>query len=207
MSSNTIDTKSMFKIGYGLYVLTTREDLKDNGCIINTAVQLTSDPLRVAVTVNKQNYSHWVLMRTGKCNVNCLSEATPFSEFTRFGFASGSDTNKFPQGVPMRSLNGIAVLPQYCNAFFSLAVEQYVDLDSHGMFICTVTEAKVLSDAETMTYSYYHKNVKPKPEKKADSPKGYVCKICGYVHEGETLPEDFVCPLCKHGASDFEPLG
>ena len=207
MSSNTIDTKSMFKIGYGLYVLTTREDLKDNGCIINTAVQLTSDPLRVAVTVNKQNYSHWVLMRTGKCNVNCLSEATPFSEFTRFGFASGSDTNKFPQGVPMRSLNGIAVLPQYCNAFFSLAVEQYIDLDSHGMFICTVTEAKVLSDGETMTYSYYHKNVKPKPEKKADSPKGYVCKIYGYVHEGETLPEDFVCPLCKHGASDFEPLG
>ena len=206
MSENIIDSKAMFKIGYGLYVLTTREDLKDNGCIINTAIQLTSNPLRVAVTVNKQNYSHWVLMRTGKCNVNCLTEATPFSEFTRFGFASGSDTNKFPQGVPMRSTNGIAVLPQYSNAFFSLAVEQYIDLDSHGMFICTVTEAKVLSGEETMTYSYYHKNVKPKPEKKADTPKGYVCKICGYVYEGDPLPEDFVCPLCKHGASDFEPL-
>ena len=207
MSATLIDSKSMFKIGYGLYVLTTREDLKDNGCIINTAIQLTSDPLRVAVTVNKQNYSHWVLKRTGKCNVNCLAEHTPFEVFKRFGFASGSDTNKFPEGVPMRSVSGVAVLPEYSNAFFSLAVEQYVDLGSHGMFICTVTEARVLSDAETMSYSYYHKNVKPKPAQKADAPKGYVCKICGYVHEGETLPSDFVCPLCTHGAEDFEPIG
>ena len=203
-TANKNDLSALFKIGYGLYVVTSNDGKKDNGLIVNTVSQVTSTPNRVAVTINKENYSHHVIKQTGKMNINCLTVEAPFSIFENFGFKSGRNTDKFADIEPLYSDNGLAFLPRYINSFMSLKVEQYVDLDTHGMFICSVSEARVLSDKETMTYSYYHSNVKPKPETKGK--KGYVCKICGYVYEGETLPEDFICPLCKHGASDFEEI-
>lgn len=196
--------KALWNIGYGLYVVTSHDGKKDNGLIVNTVIQVTNTPERIAVTISKQNYSHDVIKDTGKMNVNCLTEEAPFKVFEAFGFVSGRDVDKFKDCAPLRSENGLAILPKYINAYMSLAVEQYIDLGTHGMFICAITEADVVSDQETMTYTYYQKNVKPRPETK--KVKGYVCKICGYVHEGETLPDDFVCPLCKHGASDFEPI-
>lgn len=201
--SDKINNSALFNIGYGLYVVTAKNQNKDNGCIVNTVTQLTSNKLLVAVTINKQNYTHDMVKETGIMNVNCLTEETPFAIFEYFGFQSGRNVDKFVSEHLNRSDNGLVILPDYSNAFISLKVEQEVDLDSHTMFICEVTEAKVLNDKPTMTYSYYHANVKPKPEKKA---KGWVCKICGYVYEGEELPPDFVCPLCKHGAEDFERI-
>ncbi|MBQ2719548.1 MAG: flavin reductase, partial [Clostridia bacterium] len=198
------DPTALFNIGYGLYVVTSNDGKKDNGLIVNTVTQLTSTPNRVAVTINKQNYSHHVIKGSGVMNVNCLTVDAPFSVFEAFGFVSGRNVDKFAGCEPLRSENGLVVLPRYINAFLSLKVVQYLDLDTHGMFICEVTEARVLSDREAMTYAYYHANVKPKPA--TEGKKGYVCKICGYVYEGETLPEDFECPLCKHGAQDFEEI-
>lgn len=198
------DLTALFKIGYGLYVVTSNDGKKDNGLIVNTVSQVTSTPNRVAVTINKMNYSHHVIKQSGKMNVNCLSVEAPFSVFECFGFHSGRNVDKFAGETLDRTDNGLVILPKYINAVMSLEVEQYVDLDTHGMFICKVTEARVISDRETMTYTYYQSNVKPKPETKGK--KGYVCKVCGYVYEGEELPEDFVCPLCKHGAADFEPI-
>ena len=203
-SVNKNDVKALFRIGYGLYVVTCNDGKKDNGLIVNTVTQLTDTPTRVAVTINKKNYSHHVIKQTGKMNVNCLTTDAPFKVFESFGFVSGRTVDKFADCTPNRSENGLVVLPRYINAFISLEVENYVDMDTHGMFICKVTEARVLSDKETMTYTYYQENVKPKPE--TEGKTGYVCKICGYVYEGEELPEDFVCPLCKHGAADFEPI-
>ena len=196
--------KALYNISYGLYVITSNDGKKDNGMIGNTVFQLTNRPAKVVVGINKANYSHDVIKETGIMNVNCLSVDAPFSVFERFGFQSGRDTDKFASETPGRTENGLAVLTQYANAVLSLKVESYIDMDSHGMFICTVTEEKVMSDKETMTYTYYQDNVKPK--RKEEKKKGFVCKICGYVYEGETLPPDFVCPLCKHGAEDFEPL-
>ena len=196
--------KALWNIGYGLYVVTSHDGKKDNGLIVNTVIQVTNTPERIAVTINKQNYSHDIIKETGKMNVNTLTVEAPFKVFQAFGFVSGRDTDKFKDCTPNRSENGLVVLPKYINSYMSLAVEEYIDLGTHGMFICSITEADVVSDLETMTYTYYQNNVKPKPEVK--KVKGYVCKICGYVHEGETLPEDFICPLCKHGASDFEPI-
>ncbi len=198
------DLTALFKIGYGLYVVTSNDGKKDNGLIVNTVSQVTSTPNRIAVTINKENYSHHVIKQTGKMNINCLSVDAPFRVFEVFGFQSGRSVDKFADCEPLRSDNGLVFLPRYINSFLSLKVEQYVDLDTHGMFICSVSEARVLSDRETMTYAYYHANVKPKPE--TEGKKGYVCKICGYVYEGDPLPEDFICPLCKHGAADFEPI-
>ena len=202
--ANKNDPTALFNIGYGLYVVTSNDGKKDNGLIVNTVTQVTNMPNRIAVTINKENYSHHVIKMSGKMNVNCLTVEAPFSVFESFGFVSGRNVDKFADCTPLRSDNGLVVLPRYINSFMSLKVEQYVDLDTHGMFICSVSEARVLSDKETMTYTYYHANVKPKPE--TDGKKGYVCKICGYVYEGEELPEDFICPLCKHGAQDFEPI-
>ncbi len=199
-----IDATALFKIGYGLYVITTNDGQKDNGMICNTVCQVTNTPNRVAVTINKSTYTHGIIKKTGKMNVNCLTVEAPFKVFEVFGFQSGRDVNKFESCSPERTENGLVRLPKYINACISLEVEQYVDLDSHGMFICTVSEAEVISSAETMTYTYYHKNVKPKPQ--TEKKKGYVCKICGYVYEGDTLPDDFVCPICKHGADDFEEI-
>ncbi|MBQ5398956.1 MAG: flavin reductase [Ruminococcus sp.] len=203
-TANKNDLKALFNIGYGLYVVTSNDGKKDNGLIVNTVTQVTNTPNRVAVTINKQNYSHDVIKRTGKMNVNCLSVEAPFKVFEHFGFQSGRDVNKFAEGNPLYSDNGLVFLPKYINAFMSLKVEQYIDLDTHGMFICAVTESRVLSDKETMTYTYYQNNVKPKPE--AEGKKGFVCKVCGYIYEGDELPDDFICPLCKHGVADFEPI-
>ena len=198
------DLTALFKIGYGLYVVTSNDGEKDNGLIVNTVTQVTNTPNRVAVTINKENYSHHVIKQTGIMNVNCLSVEAPFKVFETFGFQSGRNTDKFADCKPIRTDNGLVMLPHYINAMMSLKVEQYVDLGTHGMFICEVTEARVISDAETMTYTYYLSNVKPKPQ--TEGKKGWVCTICGYVYEGEELPEDFICPLCKHGAADFEPI-
>lgn len=200
---SNIDSTALFNIGYGLYVVTNNDGNKDNGLIVNTVVQLTSNPIKVAVTISKDNYSHDVIKNTGKMNVNCLSEKAPFSIFERFGFQSGRVANKFDGFAFNRTLNGLACLTDFINAYMSLDVVQYIDVGTHGMFICTVSEAKTVSKDETMTYTYYHKNVKPKPQ--ANVKKGYVCKICGYIHQGELTP-DFTCPLCKHGAIDFEEI-
>ena len=199
-----LDPKALFKIGYGLYVVTSKDGVKDNGLIVNTVSQLTDTPLRVAVNINKANYSHDIIKKTGVLNVNCLNIEAPFSIFQQYGFASGKDKNKFEGQEIIRSENGLPVLDKYINAFISLKVENYVDLGTHGMFICTVTESKIINNVETMTYNYYQANVKPKPN--TEKKKGYVCKVCGYVYEGDELPEDIVCPLCKHGAADFEPI-
>ncbi|MBQ9760539.1 MAG: flavin reductase [Clostridia bacterium] len=198
------DMTALFNIGYGLYVVTSNDGKKDNGLIVNTVSQVTNTPNQIAVTINKQNYSHHVIKSTGIMNVNCLSVEAPFAVFEAFGFRSGRNTDKFANCTPLRSDNGLVFLPRYINSFMSLKVEQYVDLGTHGMFICSVTEARVISKVETMTYTYYQNNVKPKPQ--TAGKKGYVCKVCGYVYEGDPLPEDFICPLCKHGAADFEPI-
>ena len=203
-TANKNDLTALFNIGYGLYVVTCNDGKKDNGLIVNTVTQVTNTPNRIAVAINKESYSYHVIKQTGKMNVNCLSVEAPFKVFEAFGFRSGRNVDKFADCTPLRSDNGLVFLPRYINSFMSLKVESYVDLDTHGMFICSVTEARVLSDKETMTYTYYQNNVKPKPETKGK--KGYVCKICGYVYEGDTLPDDFICPLCKHGAADFEEI-
>ncbi len=203
-TANKNDLTALFNIGYGLYVITSNDGKKDNGLIVNTVTQVTNAPNRLAVTINKENYSHHVIKQTGKMNINVLTESTPFAVFEAFGFRSGRNVDKFAGCNPLRSDNGLIFLPRHINSFMSLKVESYVDLDTHGMFICSVTEARVISDAPTMTYSYYYDNVKPKPE--TEGKKGFVCKVCGWVYEGETLPDDIVCPLCKHGAADFEPI-
>ena len=200
--ANKKDYSALNNIGYGLYVVTCNDGKKDNGLIVNSICQVTSTPNRVAVTINKENYSHHVIKQSGKMNVNCLTTETPFSVFEKFGFVSGRNTDKFVDDELLRSDNGLVILPRYVNGILSLAVEDYIDLDTHGMFVCTVTEARVISDKPSLTYAYYHENVKPKPD---TGKKGWVCKICGYVHEGD-LPEDFICPLCKHPASDFEEI-
>ena len=202
--ANKNDMSALFKIGYGLYVVTSHDGKQDNGLIVNTVTQVSDSPNRVAVNINKANYSHHVIKQTGKLNVNCLSVDAPFEIFQRFGFQSGRTVNKFAGFEPLHSDNHLAFLPRYINAFMSLEVEQYVDLGSHGMFICKVLEARVMSDKETMTYTYYQEHVKPKPE--TEGKKGFVCKVCGFVYEGDTLPEDYICPLCKHGIADFEPI-
>lgn len=203
-TANKNDLTALFNIGYGLYVVTSNDGKKDNGLIVNTVSQVTNTPNKIAVTINKANYSHHIIKQTGSMNVNCLSVDAPFSIFERFGFASGRNVDKFKDYQTLRSDNGLVFLPRYINSFMSLKVEQYVDLDTHGMFICSITESRVLSDKETMTYTYYQNQVKPKPV--TTGKKGFVCKVCGYVYEGDELPEDFICPLCKHGASDFEPI-
>ena len=203
-TANKNDLSALFNIGYGLYVVTSNDGKKDNGLIVNTVTQVTNTPNRIAVTINKENYSHHVIKQTGKMNVNCLSVDAPFSIFEKFGFVSGRNVDKFENMTPNRSDNGLAFLPRYINSFMSLKVEKYIDFDTHGMFVCSISELRVLNNLETMTYTYYQNNVKPKP--KTEGKKGFVCKICGYVLESDTLPDDYICPLCKHGASDFEPI-
>ena len=202
-TANKHDLKALYNIGYGLYVVTSNDGKKDNGLIVNTVTQLTDNPLKIAVNINKQNYSHHVIKQTKVLNVNCLSVDAPFSVFENFGFVSGRNVDKFANTQILRSDNGLAFLPKYINSFLSLKVDDYIDLGTHGMFICSVTESRVISNVESMTYAYYQANVKPKPE---GTSKGYVCKVCGYVYEGDELPEDYICPLCKHGAQDFEKI-
>lgn len=206
-SPQTADKNNMsalFNIGYGLYVVTSNDGKKDNGLIVNAVTQVTNTPNRVAVTINKMNYSHHIIKQTGVMNVNCLSVDAPYSLFENFGYRSGRAENKFQGQDNPRSDNGLVFLKQYINSFISLKVTDYVDLETHGMFICEVTEARVMSDRQTMTYNYYLQNVKPKPV--TEGKKGFVCKVCGFVYEGDELPEDYICPLCKHGVADFEPI-
>lgn len=203
-TANKNDMNALFNIGYELYVVTTNDGKKDNGLIVNTVTQVTNSPDRIAVIINKQNYSHHVINQTGILNVNCLSVDAPFSVFEKFGFCSGRNTNKFENEEVLRSDNGLVFLSRYINSFMSLKVEQYVDLNTHGMFICSISEARVINNTETMSYKYYQDNVKPKPN--TNDKKGFVCKVCGFVYEGESLPDDYICPLCKHGANDFEEI-
>ncbi len=200
-----IDTKSVFKIPFGLFVLTAKDGDKDTGCIINTAMLVTNEPQRISVAVNKKNFTHDMILKTGAFNVSVLTEKTPFTVFQQFGFQSGRDADKFAGWEDAaRSENGIMYIPGTANALLSAKVVQTVDFATHTLFIGEVTEAKTLSDVPSATYDYYQTNIKPKPE--APKKKGWVCKICGYVYEGDPLPADFICPLCKHPASDFDPL-
>ena len=204
VKDDVIDPTALFNIGYGLYVVTSNDGVKDNGLIVNTVTQVTDTPNRIAVTINKRNYSCGVIAKTGKLNVSTLSEDAPFKLFQRFGFQSGKDVDKLADFKhAQRSSNGLVFLNKYANAYISCKVINQMDLGTHIMFICDVTECANLSTVPTMTYAYYFQNVKPKPEAEK---KGYVCRICGWVYEGEELPEDIVCPLCKHGAADFEPI-
>ena len=212
-----VDNGAFYKLGYGLYALTVNDGSKDNGMISNTVMQVSGEPLRVAISVNKANYSHGVIKSTGLVNVNCLTEEAGFYIFEWLGFSSGRDVNKFEGTSLPRTENGLIYLQDCVNAVLSLKVEEYTDLGSHGLFICSVTEAKVLdAAAPSMTYAYYHAHVKPKPAAKRSEKvesggersenKRYVCKICGHIYEGEELPADYVCPICKHGSEDFEQL-
>ena len=200
-----MNTNALFKIGYGLYVLTANEQGKDNGCIVNTVMQVTSDPCQIAICVNKNNYTCEMIQHTRKFNVSVLAEGVSFDVFKNFGFQSGRNTDKFVNFLEVkRSPNGIYYITKDTNAYMSAYVQQEIDLGTHIMFIAQLVEAEILSEKPTVTYDYYQKNIKPKPE--ATTAKGWRCKICGYVYENENLPSDFICPICKHGAVDFEKI-
>ena len=206
-----MDPNALFKFSYGLFVLTAKDGAKDNGCIINTAAQLTDTPKRITIAVNKANYTHDMILKTGVFNVSVLSEDVGMATFQRFGFQSGRDADKFAgcEGL-QRSANGLYYITEGANAVLSGKVIQTVDCGTHTLFIADVTEAKILSKEPSVTYAYYFAHIKPKPLPAAmsDAPKkGWICKICGYVYEGEDLPADFICPICKHGVADFEKLG
>ena len=201
-----MDNKAMNKLSYGLFVLTAKDGQKDNGCIINTAAQVTTTPNRITIAVNKQNYTHDMIKKTGVFNVSVLDESSKFATYQNFGFQSGREADKMEEISFARSENGLVYLTQEANAYISGKVVSEVDLGSHTLFIADVTDAQVLSDTESVTYSYYHKNIKPSPVKQETRKKGWICTICGYIYEGESLPDDFTCPICKHGASDFKPL-
>ena len=204
-----LDPTALFTLSYGLYVLTAREGDRDLGCIVNTVTQLTENPTRIAVSVNKQNFTNEVIQRTGVFNISVLTEAATMDLFRHFGFQSGRDVDKFAGRADPVSENGLRYIDGPANALISGKVEQAIDCGTHMLYIALVTEARKLSDAPSMTYAYYFANVKPKPQPKpAEKPRrGFVCRICGYFYEGDELPPDFICPLCKHGAADFEPVG
>ena len=203
-----VDQNALFALSYGLFVVTAAEGDKHNGCIINTAMQLTDTPKRISITVNKANYTHDMILRTKKFNLSVLSQSVPFALFQQFGFQSGRDVEKFDGKYEVRvSENGLTYLNQFANAFISGSVVQTVDCGTHTVFIADVTEARMLSAEPSVTYAYYFEHIKPKPQPAEENKPGWVCKICGYVHEGETLPADYVCPLCKHGPEDFERIG
>jgi rubredoxin/flavin reductase (DIM6/NTAB) family NADH-FMN oxidoreductase RutF len=209
MAGGTIAREAFFKLSYGLFVLTAAENGKDNGCIVNTVQQVTETPARVSVAVNKQNHTHGMLLRTGAFNVSVLSEAVGFGVFERFGFRSGRDSDKFAGADDPRAENGIRyVSGDGVNAAFCCKVAQALDCGTHTVFIAEVSQAFALSDTPSATYRYYFEHIKPKPRPQPaeSAKKAYVCRICGYVYEGEDLPADFVCPVCKHGAEAFEPL-
>ena len=205
-AEGSIENAALFRLSYGLYILTAKDGEKENGCIINTAQLLTDSPKRLSVTVNKSNYTHDMIMKTGLFNISVLSEDASFDIFKRFGFASGRDTDKFSDFECPASLNGIKYVDGCTNAVISGKVIKTVDCGTHTLFVAEVTEAFGTSDKPSATYDYYFKHLKPKPQPADEQKKGFVCKICGYIYEGEALPADFICPLCKHGADDFEPL-
>lgn len=202
-----MDKKAMYKLTYGLFVLTSESDGKDSGCIINTAGQVTSEPNRISIAVNKANFTHDLVKTSGKFNLSILSEAVSFETFKHFGFQSGREVDKFADYTECkRSENGLYYITAGTNAYISATVEQTIDLGSHTLFIATVDDMEVLSDVPSASYAYYQSEIKPKPEKPAGGKTVWRCKICGYVYEGEELPKDYICPLCKHPASDFEKV-
>lgn len=202
-----MDTKALYNIQCGLFVLTAADGEKQNGCIINTVMQVTSTPVKISITVNKTNYTADMIKKTGRFNVSCISESANFSLFERFGFASGRDTEKFDGFDGYKTANnGINYVTEGANAYFAAKVVDTVDVGTHYIFVAEVEDAEVLSETPSATYSYYHKNIKPKPEAKKTEKTRWVCKICGYVYEGDELPADYICPLCKHPASDFEKM-
>ena len=200
-----MDNNAMFKISYGLYVLTTKDNEKQNGCIVNTVMQVTSNPNRICVAVNKANYTHNILMENKCFNVSVISQKASFDLFKHFGFQSGRDVDKFKDyPYAKKATNDVYYITEGTNAYISAYVKETIDLGTHTLFIADVVNAVVLNDVPSVTYDYYQKNIKTAPQ--TDKKKGYVCKICGYVYEGEELPEDFICPICKHGAQDFEKI-
>lgn len=208
VSESKVDANAMFKISYGLFVLTAKDADFDNGCIINTVSQVTDTPKRISITVNKANLTHDMIVKTGEFNVSVLTTEAPFKVFQHFGFNSGRDMNKFENCEDIeRSDNGIAYISKYTNSYISAKVISAEDYGTHTLFVADVTEAHVLSNVPSVTYDYYFQHIKPAPKPLPKEQKGFVCKICGYVYEGDTLPDDFICPLCKHGAEDFEPIG
>ncbi len=205
-----MNTKAMFSISYGLYVVTAREGEKDNGCITNTVAQVTSEPNRISVAVNKGNYTCGMIERTGRFNASIIAEDASFELFKHFGFQSGRDVDKFADFADAkRGANGVMIITKGTNAYISAEVEQMIDLGSHILFIASVTDLDVLSSVPSATYNYYQANIKPKPQPAAKTEEGktvWRCRICGYEYEGEELPADFICPICKHPASDFEKV-
>ena len=200
-----MDKKAMNNIACGLFVLTAADGNKQNGCIINTVMQVTDTPLKISVTVNKSNYTTSIIEKTKRFNVSVIDESAKFSLFERFGFASGRDTDKFEGFSEMEMAeNGIYYIKEATNAYLSAEVVEAVDVGTHIMFVAEVTQAEVLSDVPSATYSYYHMNIKPKVKVEKGEKRKFVCKICGYVYEGDYLPDDYICPICKHPASDFE---
>lgn len=200
-----MNNKVMNRLSYGLFVLTAKDGDKDNGCIINTAMQVTTSPNQIVITVNKGNYTHDMIAKTGEFNLSILDESAKFGTFQQFGFQSGRDVDKFAEITFARAENGIAYLTKECSGYISGKVVQKVELSTHTMFIAEVTGGELLSDTPSVTYAYYHANIKPQAAPKEEK-KGYICTICGYIYEGDTLPADFVCPICKHGAEDFKKL-
>lgn len=205
-----MDKKAMYKLSYGLFVLTAKEADKDNGCIINTAIQAASEPNQLSICVNKQNYTHDMVKRTGEFTVSVLSQNADFELFKHFGFQSGRDVNKFENFTQCsRGTNGIYYITEGTNAYLSVKVKKTEDLGSHTMFIGEITDMEVLSEAPSVTYDYYLNNIKPKPQAVGTAEGGQTiwrCTICDYEYVGEELPEDFICPICKHPASDFEKI-
>ncbi|MBQ2284307.1 MAG: flavin reductase [Clostridia bacterium] len=200
-----MDTNALFKISYGLYVLIAKENNFDNGCIINTFSQITNTPNRVAVVVNKTNKTADMIRKTGVFNVSTISESANFDLFKNFGFQSGNDVNKFVDFKDTaRSNNGLLYLTKYSNSYISCKVCNTVDFDTHYMFVADLEDAEILNEEKSVTYDDYHTKIKPKPDN--NKVKGYRCKICGYIYEGDVLPDNFICPLCKHGPDDFEPI-
>ena len=206
-SQNIVNVSAMFNLSYGVFVLTVKDGSRDNGCIINTVCQITSSPLRISIAVNKANFTHDIIVKTGKFNVSVLTESAPFSVFERFGFKSGRDTDKFADTdfVDVRTENGIRYVPVYANSAIAATVTESFDYGTHTLFVADVTQAFLLSFEPSATYRYYFDSIKPTPKKNAEKKKGYSCKICGFFYEGDVLPDDYICPLCKHGAEDFEP--
>lgn len=199
-----MDSRVLFNIGYGLYVVTAKDE-KDNGCIINTVMQVTSDPCQVAIAVNKRNFTQQMISKTRKFNLSVLSEQVDFEIFKHFGYQSGRDVDKFANFSEVkRSPNGLYYITQGTNSYMSAYVQQEIDLGTHSLFIGQLVAAEMLSKIPTVSYDFYQKNIKPKPQN--ENKKGWRCKICGYIYEGENLPQDYICPICKHGAADFEKI-
>lgn len=202
-----MNNNAMYALTYGLFVLTTKLGDRCQGCIINTAMQVTTSPNRITITVNKANLTHDVLMYTKEFNISVLSEDADFEVFRHFGFQSGRDTDKLASWSEKKNApNGMPYITKGANAYISGKVIDTIDLGTHTMFIADVTDCGVLSDAPSATYAYYHANIKPKPQPKQEEESGYRCRICGYIHKGDELPEDIICPICKHGAADFEKI-